>query len=293
MWVTNGALSKDIKDAGSTLGYYLRTQFPNTKSLQLDYKNRAEDLTVDSRGAQASTVGTAMDLIIRLALSPEETPSSALAMFPNYVPFSDVVHELAGLVSTGANSELQARAAWALAMCVQAFRAGAKFAPYVPHLVLSGDFSVQGMLSEASEEGVSELISLTALARERLIGHLKAPFALGPTFDLSTPGPSQLIAAEADLIASGLLLDVKTTLGAKNKAGERPDALKTDSLYQLLGYSLLDYSNSYEIDRVGIYSARYGTLVHWPLNDVAAAMAGRPVDLVGARLEVWDMMHAV
>ena len=42
-------------------------------------------------------------------------------------------------------------------------------------------------------------------------------FSLGPTFDPSELGLNRRIAAEADLIAGGLLIDVKTTLSPKNK----------------------------------------------------------------------------
>lgn len=216
---------------------------------------------------------------------------SALILFPFNETYHQIVGELAGLTSQSDNRELAARAAWALALCVSAHRAGAAWAPFVPDLVRNGDFTAEKMLEQADDAAVAELIALRQLSEERLIPKLEGPFSLGPTFDLSELGPSQRIAAEADLIANGLLIDVKTTLAPKGKAGLRPDVLKADNIYQLLGYALLDYSDRYSIDRLGIFSARYGTLTEWPLERVTSLMAGKKFDFSAARQEIWDMMQ--
>ncbi|WP_248761299.1 hypothetical protein [Pseudarthrobacter sp. SSS035] len=291
MYNTTGLLSKDVKDPKTSIGRYLRTNFPNAKPLQTEYKAHSGDLVIDSLGANASNVGTAVDLIVRLVLEPDETPMSALILYPFNDTYHHVVNELASLVGHSDDRELAARSAWALALCVSAYRAGAAWAPLVPDLVHSGDFTVDTMLEQADNAAVAELVALRELSEERLIPSLTGPFSLGPTFDLSKLGPTQRIAAEADLIVGGLLIDIKTTLAPKNKAGLRPDALKADSVYQLLGYALLDYSNQYNIDRIGIFSARYGTLTEWPLDRVTSLMSGRKFDFPAARQEVWEMMQ--
>lgn len=291
MYNTTGLFSKDVKDPKTSIGHYLRTNFPNPKPLQAEYKALAGDLVIDSLGANAGNVGTAVDLIVRLILEPDETPESALTLFPFNATYHEVVNELAGLVGRSRDSELAARAAWALALCVSAYRAGAAWAPLVPDLVHSNDFTVDKMLEQADDAAVAELVALKELAEERLIPKLTGPLSLGPTFDLSKLGPTQCIAAEADLIADGLLIDIKTTLAPRNKAGLRPDVLKADYVYQLLGYALLDYSNQYNIDRLGIFSARYGTLTEWPLERVTSLMSNRKFDFPAARQEVWDIMQ--
>lgn len=291
MYNTTGLLSKDVKDPKTSIGYYLRINFPNAKPLQSEYKTLAGDLVIDSLGANAGNVGTAVDLIVRLVLEPDSTPESALTLFPFNATYHEVVNELAGLVGRSGDSEIAARAAWALALCVSAYRAGAAWAPFVPDLVHSNGFTVDRMLEQADDAAVAELVALKELAEERLIPKLTGPLSLGPTFDLSKLGPTQRIAAEADLIAGGLLIDIKTTLAPRNKAGLRPDVLKADNLYQLLGYALLDYSNQYNIDRLGLFSARYGTLTEWSLERVTSLMSGRKFDFPAARQEVWDMMQ--
>ncbi|GAB3572531.1 hypothetical protein GCM10027405_39420 [Arthrobacter alkaliphilus] len=291
MYNTTGLLSKDVKDAKTSIGRYLRTNFPNAKPLQAEYKALAGDLVIDSLGANAGNVGTATDLIIRLILEPETTPESALALFPFNATYHEVVNELAVLAGRSGDGEISARAVWALALCVSAYRAGAAWAPFIPDLVQSNDFTVDTMLEQADDAAIAELVALKELAEERLIPKLTGPLNLGPTFDLSKRGPAQRIAGEADLIAGGLLIDVKTTLAPRNKAGLRPDVLRADNLYQLLGYALLDYSNLYTIDRLGIYSARYGTLTEWPLERVTSLMSGRKFNFAAARQEIWDMMQ--
>jgi hypothetical protein len=291
MYNTTGFLSKDVTDPKTSIGQYVRTNFPNMKPLQAEYKALAGDLVIDSMGANASNVGTAVDLIVRLILEPDETPMSALILYPFNTTYHQVVNELAGLVGLPGDREVAARAAWALALCVSAHRAGAAWAPLVPDLVRVDDFTVDTMLEQADDAAVAELVALRELSEERLIPNLTGPFSLGPTFDLSKLGPTRRIAAEADLIADGLLIDIKTTLAPKNKAGLRPDVLKPNNVYQLLAYALLDYSNQYNIARLGIFSARYGTLTEWTLERVTSLMAGRKFDFPAARQEVWEIMQ--
>lgn len=291
MYKTTGTLSKDVKDPKTSIGQYLRAAFPNMKPLQTEYKELAGGLVVDSMGANAGTVGTAFDLVIRLMIEPDVTPKSTLALYPFNTTYHQVVNDLACIAGRSDDEELATRAVWALALCVNAYRAGPAWAPLVPDLVDGGSFFVDKMLEQADDNAVAELLALKKLSELRLIPKLAGPFSLGPTFELSKPGASQRIGAEADLVAGGLLLDIKTILAPKNKAGLRPDVLKPDSVYQLLGYALLDYSNQYNIEQLGIYSARYGSLMEWPLERATSLLSGGKFDLSVARQEVWDLMQ--
>lgn len=288
--MTRGTFSQDLKDAKTTLGGYLRSTFPNLKPIQADYKARAEVLAVDSDGASPTMIGTAVDLIPRLIAEPNELPTSAALLFPLN---QDYHEELAALVelANDTDREMQARAAWGLALCVSAYRAGATIAPRIPELVRAREFSASLMMTEAPPEAVAELVALRGLLEARLMSRLGSPTVFGPLFDLSKLGKGQRIAAEADLISDGMLVDVKSNLAPKTKAGDRPDVLKPEHVHQLLGYALLDYSDSYEIRSLAIYSARYGTLTDWRLDEVAETAAGRAFDLATERQRVWDAMQ--
>lgn len=290
MYRTRGTFSQDLKDANTTLGAHLRLTFPNLKPIQADYKARADALTVDSQGASPTMIGTAIDLVPRLIAEPEELPDSAAQLFPFN---SDYHEELGSLVALANNPdrETQARAVWGLALCVSAFRAGAGIAPRIPELVQAHEFAASRMMTEAPPEAVAELRALRELLESRLMPRLEPPTVFGPRFDLSRPGEGQRIAAEADMISGGMLIDVKSNLAPKTKAGARPDVLKPEHIHQLLGYALLDNSDVYGIRCLAIYSARYGSLIDWPLNLVAETTAGRAVDIAAERERVWDMMQ--
>ncbi|KTR94329.1 hypothetical protein NS220_09280 [Microbacterium testaceum] len=290
MYMTTGILTRDLKNSDASIFQYVRAQFPNIKPLQAEYKAQAGPLKVDGTSASAGIVGTAVDLLIRLRLDPADVPDAALLLFPLNVEYHDEIRELSAVAADPSDSSRRARAAWGLAQCVAAYRAGAAFAPYIPSLVRSGQFSASLLMEKSPADVVAELTALLELADRELIPALDAPYALGPLFDLSKLGDGQRIAAEADLIANGLLVDVKTQLGTKTKAGVRTDTITPDQVYQLLAYALLDYSNTYKIDRVGFYSARYGKLTAWSLDTYLITLADRAVDLSSARADLHSLM---
>src|SRR5262249_7159793 len=66
--------------------------------------------------------------------------------------------------------------------------------------------------------------------------------------------------ADADLISAGYLVDIKTTIG--------PKFARARLLYQLLGYVLLDYDDTYRISDIGVYLSRQTLFVRWPLEQM-------------------------
>ena len=80
------------------------------------------------------------------------------------------------------------------------------------------------------------------------------PYHPNPTF----AGSSAIGGADADFIVATTIFELKTTK-TLNAAAVR------SALLQLLGYSLLDYDDAYEIRRVGIYFARHAWLKAWPI----------------------------
>ncbi|MFE4422019.1 hypothetical protein [Streptomyces sp. NPDC056817] len=94
----------------------------------------------------------------------------------------------------------------------------------------------------------------------------------GPVFD----GSMHVGGADADFILHGQLIDCKATI--------RPERIGRDALYQLAGYLLLDYSDSYTIESVALYLSRQGALIDWHVADFLGFM--------GARLELSDLRAA-
>ena len=203
MDITSGlTLSGAIKDKRTPLRIYLDREFPNPKQLQQEYRARAGSLVVDSQGAPFGTLGTAVDLLVRFLLDPEDVPHSARARFPLNEVYRNSVDELIQFAA-GPNGDQRDRALWAVALCVEAWRAGNRFPSIVDELVHSDRFDTTTMLAQAPDAALVELGRLRTLAQQELIPNLRKPFHLGPEFDSSKRGKLQRIAAEADLICNG------------------------------------------------------------------------------------------
>ena len=70
--------------------------------------------------------------------------------------------------------------------------------------------------------------------------------------------------SDADFIAENCLWEIKTE--------RRPGRSWLD---QLLGYTLLDYEDTYAIDRVGVLLPRHDAQVSWPIRELIARLSGR------------------
>jgi hypothetical protein len=87
------------------------------------------------------------------------------------------------------------------------------------------------------------------------------------------------IGADPDLIVDWCLIEIKTAVD--------PGSISKPSWpWQLLGYALLDYDDAFEVDSVGLYLARQGVLVRWPLDEYIRVLAGREVPLAAARRDL-------
>jgi hypothetical protein len=86
------------------------------------------------------------------------------------------------------------------------------------------------------------------------------PWALGPTFS----GSAMIGGADGDLIAAGLLLELKTSAKL---------TLAVKDLFQVVGYALLDFDDEYKLTEVGIFSA--------PICLPGHLGPGRPAQRVG------------
>jgi hypothetical protein len=108
------------------------------------------------------------------------------------------------------------------------------------------------------------------------LGNRPGMWAIGPTF-----AGSALMAGDADLVAGGLLADLKT--------GRKLSLAVTD-LFQLLGYGFMDYDDEFAISAVAVFSARYSYLATWELGDLLSHLAGHPVSLAAVRGQFRDLL---
>jgi hypothetical protein len=181
---------------------------------------------------------------------------------------------------TDRNDQWQARVCYALALLVEPLRAytidGSGLTRLDQHC------GVPELLGLANSAEVADLIAMRDLAQQHLLPALPpGPVATGPTFDGSVD-----LNGDADVIVGGMLIDFKAGQGGKpRKDGTRTASLGRGELDQLIGYALMDYTDAFTLDTLAIYAVRFGYLAAWPIEELLARLAGRPVNLAALRNE--------
>jgi len=138
-------------------------------------------------------------------------------------------------------------------------RAGApagapKTAPIVVAL-LNGEDRVPDLVQQP---WLDDLRALSWLFFDRQHDLLSSSATLNPRF----AGSHDAGGADADLIVGTCLIELTTQV--------RP--LAPAKLWQLHAYALLDYDDRYRLDSVGIYLARWGTLIRWSLSEFVSLL---------------------
>ncbi|HAW11449.1 MAG TPA: hypothetical protein DCX12_10420 [Chloroflexi bacterium] len=301
--VIRGRLTAELDNPRSPVRRFLDERFTaGLRGAQRLYRESAPAaLLVPSEGANPGTVGTAADWLLRFLVSPSPdihlvargVAAFARAQFDYSVAVSEIAETLGVVIPSRladpgsgfegptqgnqADPEYLARACWAFALITEAYRAGPKVVGYG-----GPPLTARWVLSIAPQEALAELARFRRVFETTLIPALaswRGRWELGPTF-----GGSSLIPADADLIAAGLLLDLKT--------GRSRPALNIVDALQLIGYTLLDFEDEFAIRAVGIFSARYGYLRTWPLDEYLARLADHPIDLPATRAAFREMLLA-
>jgi hypothetical protein len=305
---------------------HLRERFPLLRFVQGPYRQAAARLIpllppADARIAYG-TVGTAFDWRVRFLLDPQ--PDLRLAFLGagllgrRWLELAaELMREAGGSLRVGAGGgpgpatpsalfggggdgaapgraatlgpERLVRACYGLALFTEAFRAG--LLPGSRLSLLPATATLEDLLALASDDEVADLLALTEAARRSLLPAVAArggPLQLGPTF----AGSLEVGGADADFVVGGLLVEVKVQLGDKTRDGRRRCSLAQRTMFELLGYLLLDYHDAYQLDTLGVYAARWRYLTMWPVDELLGTLAGHPVDLAGERADFATLVRA-
>ncbi|MGH3276004.1 MAG: hypothetical protein ACRDNZ_16970, partial [Streptosporangiaceae bacterium] len=176
------------------------------------------------------------------------------------------------------DQELLARGCWVLALATEVFRSAAAMGPLTR---FHGGVTARDLLGLAPPAGLAQLAGFRHVFESTLITRLAArtgPWTLGPVFT----GSVLLAGPDGDLIAAGLLLDLKTSAKL---------TLTIKDLWQALGYALLDFDDDYGLDSAAIFSARYAYLATWDLAALLSDLAGHQVSLQSVRDEFHKLLH--
>lgn len=109
-------------------------------------------------------------------------------------------------------------------------------------------------------------------ALQRLLETPEPGVRCGPLF----AGSHDVDGTNAHFLAAGRLVDCESTAD--------PLAVGRAELYRLASYLLLDYDDTFAIERVGLYLTRYGVLIEWE--------TARFLRLLGARQSLPDLRAA-
>lgn len=310
------ALTRELDNPRSPVRVFLDDRLSaGLKAVQARYRNDAPaTILVPSGDAHPGTIGTAADWLLKFLIHP--TPSlhipqrsarllsaiTAGPLDPNTIvlPAFEAIAEDLGVPEQAQSADvttftyptagstvkpdLLARACWALAILTNAYRSD-------PLRVLAGplnqfqgeNLSRDDLLGLAPDDAINQLAEFRKVFENVLIPELaKRPgtWALGPTFT----GSAAIGGADADLIAAGLLLELKT-------AKPKPSLAKVE-LYQLVGYALLDFDDAFGLESVGVFNARYGYLATWDLADLLEELAGFRVSLPALRGQFRELLLA-
>lgn len=284
-------LTSALRDRTSPLRRLLDETFPHTRPVLAEYRSADPPLLVPGGRANPATLGAAFDFALRFRLDPAyDAELSRIGFSRDPRALAQVDDLISTVQRAAADADWSAvdRGSWALALLTDVYRVGLRLDSAIGRLALSGALTASALLALAPADAVRQLAALGEVAAGRLLPYLHPPYVLGPTFD-----GSRWVAADADLIADGLLLEVKTRLGVQSqRPGGRADRLQTMDLYQLVAYVLLDHSDAYRITRIGVYSARYGRLATWELPGLLDALAGSQVSVRDVRDAAWRALGA-
>lgn len=274
------ALTHQLAERDSPVRGFFETRFPAQRfkpisKLWYETVRAVPIVCPPPDGVNPGTIGTAFDYRARLCWAPIEWESTVAAGGMMHV-FGlgradlgmlafELQDELARVAPSRCGADLDdeaeervSRCCYALALYEQFFRTLAA-ATSSPLLELGKRSTIEDVVAIAPPAAVDDLASMARLLCETYPTMVVRPAVLNPRFD----GSVEIQGADADLIVDQMLLELKTT---------RQDSFqRVDHVCQLLGYTLLDYSNEYDLSAVGVYLARRGLLIRWDIAELLAA----------------------
>lgn len=288
------SLTAHVANNGSLIGHYLWRSYNHTAPLAHAANQElgaATTLRPDAESYPWATVSRAMDYRIRYSfgVSREQIILPArgaqiLAALHDEHYDRDLLHaffaQLEGTLDLLQPSGRQldqdeerilARYCYVLALLEEVARTnryeeGPLFVPATKH-------TVEDLLAIPDDVVIDDMSRMGLLFWARYGAMTRLPHSINPRF----AGQIEVGSTDADLIVDGCLINIKTTVQPK---------IDARWLRQLVGYTLLDYHDRHHLHSVGIYMARQGILLRWPIADFVAALSQSPsADLPRLRQE--------
>lgn len=263
-----------LGSSSSNVSRHMKTAYPDTLELRRLVRAAAGDIVVEPGDAHAGTVGTAFDLLTGFLLIPDHVPLDPPAS-PVWRPvhaliadsFTEFLHDA---IPARKDMDEVYQAVWVLAELTNMVRAGYSNPEGKLATVIREGSGMKALLGITPPDGIRQLRELEAVATEHLYPHVHDAQS-----QVSFPGVSAIVQAEADLLDDTLLMDLKTNAGAPHKTtGARAYFPTATDIHQLLGYALMDTPDGHGIEAVGLYAARYGLSSIWEVPQLLGITAG-------------------
>lgn len=323
--VTYVGLTSELEDQDSRVRLFFAERFPNRRAIKRDVRDRTVDAptirpTVD---VAWGTIGTALDYRLRFSfeaaraligdlvggglglLTDESYPPSidpeppllarigALILAGSGLITKELAAEFFGGVAaavrdarpfsrrlTLVEEDRLCRFCYVLGLFDEVARLGGVY-PTSPLATLPDRATIDDLLRLPSDVATEDLRRLSWLFMDTQQHLLAGTATLNPTFE----GSMDIGGADGDVIVDHCIIDFKTAVD--------PKSIKKPSWpWQLLGYALLDYNDSLGLKSVGLYLARQGVSIQWPLDEFAAKLAGQEVSLEAARASLRHLLRA-
>ena len=263
------SLTSHLASTTSPIGRWFREQLRHTSPFLADLRALGGmTLTTTCGREEAGPVGHAFDYLVRAhhgVLDLVDSPASLGARNANGVRlFEELVASLV-TVRPG-DDRTRARHCYALGLFEAHGRTRLVRSPLDESCP---DGSLADVLAIASSAALDDLCALLAGYRAHGEPLLAGPFSAGMNFG----GSSKVGGADADLLAGRTLIDLKAVSRLN----------RSEFLWQLAGYALLDWNDQYRIDSVGLYAARTPALITWPLDQFLCGLAGHHVGAAALR----------
>lgn len=291
------SLTSELNSPQSWVNRYFKTHFANVTSFVRKEAPKVRSLRTrvptNLKGTALMRIGTAVDYRIRLELGLRSETStviqngiSLMNMFgtkntpEERQAWSKAISWYLFEIDQQSEEEL-AKAAIVLAQLDAGFRSGGMWSEDMVK-VASGcrednPPSWEDILNTAQPNETAEVLEMADLAKRTLQASPYTKLTLGPTF----PGSNYVGGADADLIISQRLYEIKTTV--------KPRERLPVTIRQLIGYILLDWDDNHQIQQAAIYFSRQGETISWNLEELIASTSTKArTDVTQIREEFRD-----
>jgi hypothetical protein len=280
-------LTKDLEDTYSPVRQFLKQRFPRTASLTQEANLQLQSEATIDPGFKPKIYDLLASAIgYRIRYSFAITPGDQLAAWDAtwFLPFhwddnpysphsekliedffdrlDDTLEAIAPVKQRlkDEQEKLLARYCYVLALFERLCRDTASRL-YSPLLIPRPKQSVDELLEIPTDAEIDDLCAMSWLFYDRYHDLLSLRSVLSRTLKRC----GVVSESDVDLIVDGCLMEIEASI--------KPE-IKPLLLWQLAGYLLLDDKDKYKVRSVGIYMARQGKLLQWPIAEFLYILTG-------------------